>query len=250
MLRCFTLGYHSAFAGVAGQDEEPAPILSPTLIGIIGVAMNTHRPMSLSLPPSEYSMTPRLRVLAALDHRRPDRTPRDFWAEPPTWNRLLAHVGHDDRDRLLDDMGIDVRHLEISGPPEKQIGEGIHQNFWGERYIYRQTPWGPRREDIPGALAEARSLAELEQFDWPKPDQFDYSSLAEQCRRWDDYALLYGFADIWQRPALGTRCGAYDTRFTPPGPGEHSPATLSASRMPISSSPRTVRLSVEILMPR
>jgi len=26
--------------------------------------------------------------------------------------------------------------------------------------------------------------------------------LAKQCQRWDAYALRYGFADIWQRPAL------------------------------------------------
>jgi len=38
-------------------------------------------------------MTPRERVLAALSHEQPDRVPRDFWAEPPTWNGLLAHTG-------------------------------------------------------------------------------------------------------------------------------------------------------------
>lgn len=147
-------------------------------------------------------MTPRERVLRALEHRQPDRTPRDFWAEPPTWNRLLAHVGHDDRDRLLDDLGIDVRHLEVPGPAEHAIGDGLFQNFWGERYVYRKTPWGPMREDARGALSDAQSLADLQAFPWPTPDAFDYTSLAAQCHRWNDYALLYGFADIWQRPAL------------------------------------------------
>jgi uroporphyrinogen decarboxylase len=45
-------------------------------------------------------------------------------------------------------------------------------------------------------------MADLERFPWPTPDVFDYTSLSEQCRCLDDYALLYGFADIWQRPAL------------------------------------------------
>jgi len=147
-------------------------------------------------------MTPRERVLTALEHRRPDRTPCDFWAEEPTWKRLFAHVGHEDKDRLLDDLGVDVRHLEMPGPPERAIGGGVHQNLWGERYIYRQTPWGPMREDVRGALAEAKSLADLEGFPWPTPDIFDYSPLPEQCRRWERHALLYGFADVWQRPAL------------------------------------------------
>jgi len=147
-------------------------------------------------------MTPRERVLAALEHEQPDRTPRDFWAEPPTWNRLSAHVGHDDKDRLLDSLGIDVRHLDAPAPPDRAIGDGAFQNFWGERFVYRPTPWGPLREDAKGALAGASSLAELEAFDWPTPDCLDRSHLKEQCRRYEQHALLYGFADIWQRPAL------------------------------------------------
>ena len=147
-------------------------------------------------------MTSRERVLTALRHEQPDRTPRDFWAEPPTWKRLFAHVGHEDKDRLLDSLGVDVRHLEAPAPAERAIGGGNYQNFWGERFIYQPTPWGPLREDSKGALAGAQSLDELETFDWPSPDCIDRSQLKGQCRRYEDYALLYGFADIWQRPAL------------------------------------------------
>ena len=147
-------------------------------------------------------MTPRERVLTALQHERPDRTPCDFWAKPPTWNRLMAHVGHQDRDRLLDELGVDVRHLEASSPQERIVSADVFENFWGERYIYQSTPWGPMRDDIKGALAEAESLAEVEAFPWPTPDCLDRSQLCDQCRRYEDHALLYGFADVWQRPAL------------------------------------------------
>ncbi len=147
-------------------------------------------------------MTSRERVLTALRHAQPDRAPRDFWAEPPTWKRLLVHVGHGDKDKLLDSLGVDVRHLEAAAPPERPIGGGTYQNFWGERFIYQPTPWGPMREDAKGALACAQSFAELEAFDWPSPDCLDRSQLKEQCRRHETHALLYGFADIWQRPAL------------------------------------------------
>ena len=147
-------------------------------------------------------MISRERVLAALRHEPPDRTPRDFWAEPPAWNRLLAHVGHSDRDRLLDWLGVDMRHLEAGSPTERELGGGVFQNFWGERFVFKQTPWGPMREDVKGALGHANSLAELEAFDWPTPDCLDRSQLKTQCRRYEQYALLYGFADIWQRAAL------------------------------------------------
>lgn len=58
------------------------------------------------------------------------------------------------------------------------------------------------REDIPGALSNAKNIADLEKFDWPDPDDFDYSNLKSDCSKYDEYALLYGSADIWQRPCL------------------------------------------------
>ncbi|GHT25687.1 uroporphyrinogen decarboxylase [Planctomycetales bacterium] len=147
-------------------------------------------------------MNSRERVLAAVEHRQPDRVPRNFWAEPATWNRLQAFTGHRNKEELLCSLNIDIRALEAPTPPEKEIGGGVFQNFWGERYIYRPTDWGIMREDIPGALNDAKCLADLEAFPWHTPDEVDYSSLAEQCERWDDKALLYGFADVWQRPCL------------------------------------------------
>jgi uroporphyrinogen decarboxylase len=147
-------------------------------------------------------MIPRERVLMALGHEKPDRMPCDFWAEAPTMQRLYAHVGHSDKEKLLTRLGVDVRHLEAPAPPERAIGGGVYENFWGERFVKKETPWGPMREDVRGALTDATSFAELERFLWPTPDCIDRSSLSAQCRRLERHALLYGFADVWQRPAL------------------------------------------------
>ena len=147
-------------------------------------------------------MTSRERVLSALCHAQPDRVPQDFWAEVPTWNRLLAHTGFNHKRELLDKLGVDVRHLETPTIPEREIANGVFQNFWGERFVQQPTPWGPMRHDLKGALAEARSFSELENFEWPSPDCIDRSTLKRQCRDWEQHALLYGFADVWQRPAL------------------------------------------------
>ncbi len=141
-------------------------------------------------------------MLAALAHERPDRTPRDFWAEDASWNRFLQHTGHPNRESALGTLGIDLRSLDADGPPEQALGAGVFQNCWGERYVYQETGWGPMREDLPGALAGDRSFAELEAFPWPHPDQRDYRRLRAQCDALPDRALVYGFADIWQRPAL------------------------------------------------
>ena len=147
-------------------------------------------------------MNSRERTLTALRHESPDRVPRNFWAEPPTWNRLFDYAGHREPERILKELEIDLRSLQMTAPPEKEIADGLFRNFWGEQYVYRQTAWGPMREDTKGALANATSLSDLESFDWPTPDMFDYSVLPEQIHRLDEYALIYGFADIWERPAL------------------------------------------------
>jgi uroporphyrinogen decarboxylase len=146
--------------------------------------------------------TPRERVLMAVAREQPDRAPRDFWAEDPSWNRLLAHTGFADRESLLRQLQIDLRHIDARTPPERPLGEGVYQNFWGERYVYQQTPWGPMREDVSGALAQATSFAELESFPWPSPNDFDHRPLSQAAIDHQEFALLYGFADVWQRPAL------------------------------------------------
>jgi len=150
----------------------------------------------------EKLMNSKERVRAAVVRDQPDRTPSDFWAETPALNRLFAYVGHSDQDRLLDELSVDIRHLDAKSPPDREIGSGVYQNFWGERYVQKETPWGKMNEAVKGALTEAQSLEEIEDFPWPAVDLFDYSHLPEQCRRYEQYALMYGFADIWQRPAL------------------------------------------------
>lgn len=143
----------------------------------------------------------RERVLSALHHQRPDRTPRDFWAEPPALRRLLEHMGVSE-EQMLERLGVDIRRIQAVEPEPRPIGGGVLQNMWGERFVYRATPWGPLREDLPGALAGARSFQEIRDFPWPSPDVLDHSGLQGLCRRYDGYAILYGFADVWQRPAL------------------------------------------------
>lgn len=148
------------------------------------------------------SLNGRERVLTTLARQAPDRTPRDFWAEEPAWNRLSAHCGGATREEILRSLGIDLRHLDARTPPPQDLGHGVYQNHWGERYVRQATPWGPMREDVKGALASAQAFEELEAFAWPTPDSFDYSQLGDAAAEHQDYALVYGFADVWQRPAL------------------------------------------------
>ena len=149
-------------------------------------------------------MTGKERLRRALKGECSDRPPSDFWAEAVTKERLFTYLEHRDLDRFLDDMGVDIREADAAAPPETHLGNGVYQNYWGERYVYRTLPYGKMRDDMPGALHEAESLEEIQAFPWPVNDDFDYTGLEERCREIRDKgcAVRYGFADIWQRPTL------------------------------------------------
>ena len=146
-------------------------------------------------------MNSRERVLNTIKREQVDRIPCNFRAEIPTLKRLYDYIGHNDYDRLLFDLHIDIRYVDSIAPPEKDFG-GYIQNYWGERYIYRQGEWGAYRDDMPGALSEAKTLKEFEDFEWPAVSMMDYSQLRKQCEKYDDYAIMYGFGDLFTRPSI------------------------------------------------
>jgi len=147
-------------------------------------------------------MTPRQRVLTALDRQRPDRAPVDYWAEPCVTERLLKDLRLKDRDELLEHLDVDIRVLSATEPPLRESPGGIRENFWGERWKKVNVLGAEEWFHVNGALAQARTIEDLERFDWPTPDCFDYGPLKEQLRKYQGYALRYGFGDTLERPSL------------------------------------------------
>jgi len=146
-------------------------------------------------------MTKRERVLATLAGKKTDRTCYSFRAENETCEKLYRYLGFRDYDRLVDYLNPDILLINAVFPAERNMG-AFYENCWGERYIYKQTEYGPVREDMEGALASAASLEEIKSFRWPKNDEVDYSNVAAAIDRHPDMAVQYGAADVWQRPGL------------------------------------------------
>ena len=146
----------------------------------------------------------RERWLRAMKKETVDRPPFDFWTEEVTKAQLLDYLGCDNIEKFLDEASIDIRGVNAIEPPEKNLGGGIFQNHWGERYKYRQFPLGKMRDDLPGALSKAISLKEIKDFPWPKNDDYDYSGLRARCEeiRNKGCAIRYGAGDVFQRPTL------------------------------------------------
>jgi len=146
----------------------------------------------------------RERLIRAMNRESIDRPPFDFWTEEVTKAQLLDYLGYNDIEKFLDEAGVDIRGVNAIEPEEKDLGGGIFENHWGERYKYKQFPFGKMRDDLSGALFEANSLKEIQDFPWPKNDDYDYSALRKRCEniRSKGCAVRYGAGDVFQRPTL------------------------------------------------
>jgi len=146
-------------------------------------------------------MDSRERVLAAINHQKPDRIPCDLWAEPGVWERLRNDLGLKTDEEVRQLFEIDVRYISPEYPADTVEG-GVKQNMWGERWEKATTVYGTEWEHVMGALGGAQSLADVEAFPWPTCDQVDYSGIPEQVRRAEGRAIFFGNADFFERPGL------------------------------------------------
>ncbi len=147
-------------------------------------------------------MTSRQRVLCALEFRRPDRVPLDFWASEGFYRKLHAATGLDP-DTFLDEQDVDLRYIpgpRYIGPPLSSPLPGCDLDLWGvpRRAVDVQLPGGREtyREVAAHPLADARTPRDIEAYPhWPDPDWFDYSAIADQCqtaRRKDRVVVFMG----------------------------------------------------------
>ncbi len=129
-------------------------------------------------------MNSKERVLAAFEHRQPDRVPLWYGAADGLTRRLMQRTGAPDEEALMRRLHIDFRrvHARYVGP---QLGDA--------------TIWGVRRggdyygQPLTHPLAGVETVEQVEAYDaWPSPDWFDFSQLRAECERWRDYAVIGG----------------------------------------------------------
>jgi len=160
------------------------------------------------------NMTHRERILAALNHRQPDRVPLDLGATRSTsivvqaYERLNRHLGSTEPPRIfskwlniahpsqamLQRFDIDTRSVG-QGPPDNWqdivFPDGAYQDEWG---VVRSRPAGCLYYDLTKSpFAGEASVADLDRHPWPDPhDPGRCRGLKEEARRLrqeTDYAI-------------------------------------------------------------
>lgn len=161
------------------------------------------------------AMTHRERVLAALDHKEPDRLPIDVGSSRVTgmvlkaYDNLRAHLGFGepgvviDRmqqivqmdERVLEYLDVDVRAF-AHGAPDKggdvELDEHRYRDEWG--VIRRKPPGCHYYELADSPLKGDVSASDIARFAWPDPtDSGRFRGLREQAERLrkTDYAVMF-----------------------------------------------------------
>jgi len=149
-------------------------------------------------------MTPRERVMTAIHRKAPDRVPADYKAEPEVNEMMTRRLGVSSYDGLLEKLEIDVRRIDprYVGPPNKDLGDGVFEDYWGIRSKRLAATHGTYDQHVPTAIWNATTVAELEKHNWPSPDIFDYSVMKAQCEKYLEYAVLYEGSDLFTRPSI------------------------------------------------
>ena len=135
----------------------------------------------------------------AFNHQASDRVPIDYQANPGIDARLKAYFGlaPGDDESLLRALWVDFRAIgaPYAGPtlhspiPGRQVDPQ-----WGIHTRWIEHPSGGYWDYCDFPLKDADE-AQVEAWPLPDPDLYDYSGVADACRRHDHYAqhiLCYG----------------------------------------------------------
>jgi uroporphyrinogen decarboxylase len=140
-------------------------------------------------------VTPRERWRAVLDGRRPDRVPCDYWATGETTRRLLADLGCASEAELWRSLKIDkCIFLTPKNPNATEDTWHIPSQFSVWHIETRSIPYldglGSYDEAVNPPLAQVATLEELDDFPWPRAEDWDVSMLPALCDQWRDYPIV------------------------------------------------------------
>jgi uroporphyrinogen decarboxylase len=140
-------------------------------------------------------VTSRERVLAAFDHREPDRVPAWCGSSPEFWAKARAALGLDD-EGLRRRFGDDFRRVYAAyRGPDLALSSSA---TWKSPFGVERTGIG-YGQPLSHPLAEAASAREVEAFPWPDPDWMDVSAVKREAdSHGGQFAILGGdWSPFW-----------------------------------------------------
>jgi len=142
------------------------------------------------------SLTPLERWRAVLLREKPDRIPMDYWGTNEFTLQLMTYVGcrnkRDTLEKLHVDFVVKPRAVYVGRPRPRGV------DAFGCRFAYIGHKDWTGEECVFHPLAGFASPDEIEgNYEWPSPDWWDYSTIGEQVRGFEDYPVKAGGAELF-----------------------------------------------------
>jgi uroporphyrinogen decarboxylase len=165
-------------------------------------------------------MNHRERTLAAIERKPVDRLPTDIWCVEEIRQRLLDYCGTQAWRRVLDALDVDgIIGIKptYTGPLGGELGEGWRQDEWG--FVDRAQIYngGVYWEQVGYPMAQAQTIADIDAFAWPSPEDYDYGALPDLCAEHPDRAIMIGYTAIfyWHNKLRGLELSMLDLALRP-----------------------------------
>lgn len=142
------------------------------------------------------NMTPLERWQAVLRREKPDRVPMDYWGTNEFTLQLMTHLGCRTKRKTFEKLHVDFvvkpRPVYVGRPRQRGV------DAFGCRFSYVGRKDGAGEECVFHPLAGFASVSEIEDaYEWPSPDWWDYSTIGEQVREFDDYPVKAGGTELF-----------------------------------------------------
>jgi uroporphyrinogen decarboxylase len=131
-------------------------------------------------------MNARERVLAVLERRKPDRIPVDIWLVPELVEKFKRYLNVEteyDIYRVLDVDKIAWLGIPWKGRVLRDPNEHQEEDHWGVKYKQVQASETSEYGEVAfNPLASFSDPAELDDYPWPSPVDFDYATAAKEAK--------------------------------------------------------------------
>ena len=148
-------------------------------------------------------MTSKERVRKAIQHIQPDKVPANFECVGSVMEKLIKHYGFSDAEQVYQKLDIDIRSVgpNYIGPNLKtyyENGEKVTENHWGWKTKHHWTGKEFNGMTTYFPLDSLETVEQLENYNWPNPDWFDYESIKYKCDKYKDKAIIMGHEGPFQ----------------------------------------------------
>ena len=137
-------------------------------------------------------MNSKQRVLAAVAHRAPDRTPITFDAEKEVYAALHAHLGTRSKEELFDRLSVDTWMVLPQNFifPQSEDGKEIKTSIWGYQSKTTQYSGGSYEELYRSPLAGKDEIADIRAHAWPARGTLGFGHFAAEAAAHSDRAVI------------------------------------------------------------